>query len=101
MEITRENIESLLPSLQIAAFSLKGSARRMFLGQLALDYGLGGRALVSKHLGISRVTLNKGIAEVSTGIVNEDKFSGRGRKKLEQLNPKLIGELKEIGENSS
>lgn len=101
MRITRENFESLLPSLKIAASHLKGSARRMFLGRLALDYGVGGRAIISKYLGISRVTLNKGITEVSTGIAQLDKFEERGRKKLEELNPKLIRELKEIGENSS
>jgi hypothetical protein len=67
MKITRENFKTFLPSLKIAASSLKGSARRMFLGQLALDYGTGGRASISKHLGISRLTLNKGISEVSTG----------------------------------
>jgi hypothetical protein len=101
MKITRENFKTFLPSLKIAASSLKGSARRMFLGQLALDYGTGGRASISKHLGISRLTLNKGISEVSTGRVNEDKFGERGRKKLEELNPKLIAEIKDIGENSS
>ena len=101
MKITRENFKNFLPSLKIASSSLKGSARRMFLGQLALDYGTGGKVSISKHLGISRVTLNKGIAEVSTGMVNEDKFGERGRKKLEELNPKLIEEIKEIGEKSS
>ena len=101
MKITRENFRTLLPSLKIASSNLKGSARRMFLGQLALDYGRGGRVLISQHLGISRLTLNKGITEVKTGKINEDKFSERGRKKLEELNPKLIAEIKEIGENSS
>lgn len=73
----------------------------MFLGQLALDYGKGGRARVSKDLGISRVTLNKGIKEVLTGIVIEDKFGERGRKKLEELYPQLIADIKEIGDTSS
>lgn len=73
----------------------------MFLGQLALDYGIGGKVSISNHLGISRVTLNKGISEVSTGIICEDKFGERGRKRLEELNPKLIAEIAKIGENSS
>ena len=80
---------------------MKGNARRMFLGQLALDYGTGGKVSISKHLGISRVTLNKGISEVSTGIIYEDKFRERGRNKLGELNPELIVAIKEIGENSS
>ena len=101
MGIIKENLSKLLPSLKIAAANLKGSARRMFLGQLALDYGKGGRLVISNHLGISRVTLNKGIEEVKTGIIHKDKFEQRGRKKLEELNPKLIEDIKEIGDNSS
>ena len=101
MKITKENLSAFLPSLKLAASNLKGSSRRMFLGQLALDYGKGGRVRISNDLGISRVTLNKGIKEVMTGIVIEDKFRERGRKKLEELNPGLIESLKEIGDTSS
>lgn len=101
MEITKQNLSMFLPSLKLASSKLKGSARRMFLGQLALDYGKGGRVAISRSLEISRVTLNKGIREVTTGVVTEDKFSERGRKKLEDLNPKLIEDLKEIGDTSS
>ncbi len=101
MQITKENLTTFLPSLKLAASELKGSGRRMFLGQLALDYGKGGRAVVSENLGISRVTLNKGIKEVTTGIANKDRFSERGRRKLEELNPKLMEDLKEIGNTSS
>jgi len=101
IKITKENLENFLPSLKIAASNLKGSARRMFLGQLALDYGRGGRSNISKQLEISRGTLNKGIQEVITGIIKQDKFSERGRKRLEELQPNLIKDIKEIGNNSS
>ena len=51
MRLTKENYEDLLPSLQMASSKLKGSERRQFLGQLALDIGYGGRSLVlrSRH----------------------------------------------------
>ena len=101
MKITKENLNIFLPSLKLASSKLKGSARRMFLGQLALDYGKGGRVRISKALGISRVTLNKGIEEVITGIAIKDKFEERGRKKLEELQPQLIEDLKKIGDTSS
>jgi biotin operon repressor len=101
MIIKKENLNVFLASLKIAASNLKGSTRRMFLGQLALDYGKGGRLAISENLGISRVTLNKGIEEVKTGIIYEDKFEQRGRKKLEELNPKLLEDIKEIGDASS
>lgn len=65
MKITKINFKQLLPSLELAVTYLKGSDRRMFLGQLALDLGRGGRTLVSKNLNISRTTLTKGIAEAT------------------------------------
>ena len=80
MTITRENLTQLLPSLKLAASNLKGSARRMYLGQLAIDLGLGGKVLVSKKLGISRQTLRKGIKEIQSGEIQEDNFQARGRK---------------------
>lgn len=101
MEVSNCDFFGLLPSLKLAAEKLKGSERRMFLGQIALDLGAGGKAKVSKYLGISRVTLRKGIQEVQSGIAQVDKFNERGRKPLEELNPGLIASIKEIADNSS
>lgn len=101
MKVTKENLNQFLPGLKVAASNLKGSSRRMFLGQLALDYGIGGRLAISKKFEISRVTLNKGIEEVKRGIGQEDRFGERGRKKLEDLNPELIEAIKEIVDGSS
>ncbi len=101
MTITRENLTQLLPSLKLAASNLKGSARRMYLGQLAIDLGLGGKVLVSKKLGISRQTLRKGIKEIQSGEIQEDNFQARGRKSLDQTNPGLIESIREIVDGSS
>jgi transposase-like protein len=101
MTITKENFKSLLPGLKLAATKLKGSARRMYLGQLALDLGSGGKSLVSKELGISRQTLRKGIREAQSGQAQEDKFSKRGRKPLEEKYPELLEAIKEIVDGAS
>jgi len=101
MIITKENFESLLPSLKIAASSLKGSARRMYLGQLALNLGEGGKSLVSRELGISRQTLRKGIREVESGQPQVDNFQARGRKPLEEKCPELLVAIKEIVDSAS
>jgi hypothetical protein len=101
MEVSNCDFLGLLPSLKLAAEKLKGSERRMFLGQIALDLGAGGKSKVSKYLGISRVTLRKGIQEAQSGIAQVDKFNERGRKPLEELNPGLIASIKEIADNSS
>jgi len=101
MKITEANFFDLLPSLQLAASKLKGSAKRMFLGQVAIDIGKGGSSKVAKHLPISRQTLRKGIREVRRGVGQEDKFSERGRKPLDETNPSLIATIKEIVDKAS
>ena len=65
MKMSKENFCGFLPSFRLAASKLKGSERRMFLGQLAIDIGRRGRTLVSNNLGISRQTLRKGIRVVT------------------------------------
>lgn len=101
MVITKENFASLLPSLKMAASSLKGSARRMYLGQLALNLGKGGRSLVSRELGISRQTLRKGIREVESGQIQVDNFQARGRKSLDEKCPEMIEAIREIVDGAS
>jgi len=73
----------------------------MFLGQLALDIGRGGRLLVSTDLGISRMTLRKGIREVQSGEAQEDKFSERGRHPMEITHPQIVASIKEIVDGAS
>ena len=96
-----DNFINFLPSLILAAEKLKGSERRMFLGQIAMDIGYGGQKLVSETLGISRETLRKGMEEAKRGIAEQDMFSERGRKPLEELNPGLIQAIKEIIDGAS
>jgi len=101
MQLTKEKFLNLLPSLRLASENLKGSVRRMFLGQLALDLGRGGRLLVSRSLKISRQTLRKGIREIQSGEVQKDKFHERGRKPLTVTNPSLLSSIKKIVDGAS
>jgi hypothetical protein len=101
MNVSKENFMVLLPSLKLACSYMKGQERRLFLGQLATDLGLGGQILVSENLPISRETLRKGVRELKSGEVQEDKFRDRGRKPLEELNPKLLAAIKDIVDKAS
>ena len=101
MELTKDNFLILLPSLQLASENMGGSIRRMFLGQLALDIGRGGKVLVSEHLKISRQTLRKGIREIESGVAQKDKFNKRGRKPLSVTNPSLVSDIKKIVDGAS
>ncbi len=101
MKVTKENYFDLLPSLRLACSALKGSSRRQFLGQLALDIGYGGHTLVSKTFGVGRDTIRKGISEIESGISIEDKFSKRGRHKTEVDFPELAESVKQIVDGAS
>jgi hypothetical protein len=101
MKLSQDILSPLLPSLKLAAEKLKGSTRRMFLGQVALDVGRGGKVLVSSVFGISRVTLRKGINEVESGVAQIDQFKERGRKPLSTTNPQLLEDIRIIVDNAS
>jgi len=101
MQVTKENFLKLLPSLKLASENLKGSTRRMFLGQIAIDLGRGGKVMVSNYLNISRQTLRKGIREVESGEIQKDRFNERGRKPLSQTNPELVSSIKQIVDAAS
>jgi len=101
MNLPKEHFLTMLPSLKLACSHLRGQARRLFLGQLALDLGLGGQLLISTHLPISRDTLRKAIGELTSGEFIEDNFGARGRKPLEALNPTLLCDIKDIVDKAS
>jgi len=101
MKVSKDNYNSLLPSLRVACLSLKGSRRRQFLGQLALDIGYGGQSLVSKTFKVGRDTIRKGILEIKSGTPIMDKFHERGRHKTEEDCPELAQSIKQIVDGAS
>jgi hypothetical protein len=66
----------------------------------AVDIGHGGVSLVSHACGLSRVTITKGISELSERPLAADRVrrSGGGRKKLAVRDPKLTGLLESLVE---
>lgn len=101
MKVSKDNYNRLLPSLRTACSLLKGSHRRQFLGQLALDLGYGGQSLVSKSFQVGRVTIRKGIIEIKSGTSIEDKFCERGRHKTEEDHPGLAQSIRQIVDGAS
>jgi len=57
----------------------------------AMEIGYGGVSLVSQNCGLSRVTITKGIGELSMPALSEDRVRrpGGGRKKLTLRDPEL------------
>ncbi len=58
--------------------------------------GRGGQLYVEAEMNWNRRTVRKGIKELESGIVNEDNFKARGRKRAEEHLPNLLVDIKEI-----
>ena len=89
-------IEPMVSVLKNTAEQLTGIAKRKFMGEAVNNLGKGGQRAASRQLGWCRNTVMKGQREVTTGIDCIDNFTGRGRKKAEELNPRLIPDIQSI-----
>ena len=63
---------------------LAGSDRRLFMARTVRCLGADGQRRAERELGWSRVTIRKGVHELSSGIRCVDAFSARGRKRAEE-----------------
>ena len=79
---------------------LNERARRMVAASEATQIGYGGVTLVSHACGLSRVTINKGIRELSAPPLSEDRIRqpGGGRRRLELEDPGLVTLLESLVE---
>ena len=97
MELTEEVKALLLHT----AKDLKGSARRRFMARTVQALGEGGQRLAERELGWNRGTIRKGMHEVERGIVCEDAFSLRGRKRSEDHLPSLLRDITALVDSQS
>ncbi len=97
MELTA----SLKTFLQETAATLSGSRRRLFLARTVRELGPGGQRLAERELGWSRVTVRKGLHELTSGITCVAAYALRGRKKAEAHLPHLLADLTAIADSQS
>lgn len=94
-DLLREKYRLLLPHLN-------EKERRLVLASDAKSYGRGGLSLISKIVGVSRVTLNSGLRDLEKKIDSDKKNqktirkSGGGRKKETVKNVELQKTIEEI-----
>lgn len=81
--------------------NLKGHQRRRFMAQTVKELGKGGQRLASRELGWNRDLIRKGSREIESGIVCQDAFQARGRKRVEVDLPNLLEDLKNIVDSQS
>ncbi len=79
---------------------LNERSRRMVAAAEAAEIGYGGVSLVSRACGLSRVTITKGISELTVAPLPEDRVrrSGGGRRRLAVCDPQLPGLLESLVE---
>ena len=97
MELTA----SLKTFLQDTAATLRGSTRRLFLARTVRELGPGGQRLAERELGWSRVTVRKGMHELTSGITCVEAYALRGRKKAEAQLPQLLTDITAIVDRQS
>ena len=97
MELTEE-----VKALRLnTAKELKGSVRHRFMARTVQALGEGGQRLAERELGWNRGTIRKGMHEVERGIVCEDAFALRGRKRREDHLPNALSDITAIVESQS
>jgi hypothetical protein len=97
MELTDE----LKTTYIAAAQALKGSHRRIFMAQIVKSLGRGGQRRAERELGWARTTIRKGLREWTSGQPQIDNFSARGRKKITEKHPQLLGDIRAIVDGQS
>jgi hypothetical protein len=82
--------------LQGTADALRGVDRRLFMARTVRVLGPDGQRRAERELGWNRVTIRKGMHELTTGISCVDAFCLRGRKRAEEHHPELLTDIKAI-----
>ncbi|MBD2613578.1 MAG: hypothetical protein FWK04_11475 [Nostoc sp. GBBB01] len=91
-----ELTDSLKKLLKETAQQLKGAEKRKFMAQTVMALGHGGQSLAERELGWNRVTISKGIKELTTNITCIDNYRSRGRYKAEIKLPNLLEDIKKL-----
>src|SRR5207248_4570347 len=92
VELTRQVKECL----QGTADALRGVDRRLFMARTVQALGPAGQRRAERELGWNRVTIRKGMHELTSGVRCVDAFCLRGRKRAEEHLPELLGDIKAI-----
>ena len=93
--------EQVKATFKDAARKLTGQKKREFTAQVALDYFDGSARKTERALGWDRVSIQRGLDSLRTGIAYPDNYQARGRKKTEALLPNLEQDIRELVEGES
>lgn len=95
MEESTDPFDALIRS---GARRLTGFQRRAFQAEVAVELCDGDARLAERRFGWGRETVEKGLHERRTGLRCLEDFVARGRRRVEDLNPRLAADLRAICE---
>jgi len=99
-KIISMNAEQIKQDYARISVFLDEKTTRLYIANLALSIGRGGKMLVSKSLGVSRVSINNGIKELlgqkPVAESYKKRRQGGGRKPIENHYPEIKKEIESI-----
>jgi transposase len=84
--------------LRLAASRLTGPQRRLFIAEVTLQLCGGSARRAERRFHWGRETVTKGLHELQQGIRCLDNFQARGRPRLEDKQPQLAQDIRELAE---
>src|SRR4051794_39737938 len=93
-----ESIERTDALIRSAARRLTGFQRRAFQAEVAAKLCGGNARQAERRFGWGRETVEKGLHERRTGIRCLEDFVSRGRRRVEDLDPRLAADIRAIAE---
>ena len=90
--------EPYVELLRLAAVKLTGHERRVFVAEVALRLCDGHARRAEEQFGWGRQTIRKGLQELKTGVAIQGNFKARARKRAEDLDPKLLADIRAVAE---
>jgi hypothetical protein len=82
--------------LQVGARRLTGHQRRLFQAEVCLKLCDGNARQAERRFGWGRENVTKGIREYQLGFRCVEHFGSRGRRRAEDLNPRLARDIRDI-----
>jgi Rhodopirellula transposase DDE domain len=92
------SIDRMEALLQRGAERLTGHERRLFMAEVTLELCDGSPRRAERRFHWGRETVAKGIQELQQGIRCLENFSARGRPRLEDKNPQLAQDIRDVVE---
>ena len=88
--------EKVKATFKDAARKLSGPKKRAFTAQVAIDYFDGSARKTERAMGWDRVSVQRGLDSLESGLPYADDYSARGRKKTEDLLSNLEQDIRDL-----